>query len=160
MSSTGAGRDTRWQTRAPRDSDLARWRELYQAYADFYRAPQPGTAAQRVWSLIRNPHHELNCLLAADETGEIAGLAHYRAFTRPLAASTGCFLDDLFVDDAHRGSGAVDTLLLELRRTARANGWTVIRWITAHDNTRAIAAYNRHATRTGWLTYDMPPAET
>lgn len=75
-----------------------------------------------------------------------------------LSASTGCYLDDLFVDPAHRGSGVADVLLIELRRTARTNEWSVIRWITAHDNARAIATYNRHATRTDWLTYDMPPA--
>jgi len=157
MTDNAAG-STPWQVRAPHDDDLRRWRELYRAYADFYRTPQPEAAAQQVWAWIHHPDHELNCLLAADETGHIAGLAHYRAFARPLSASTGCYLDDLFVDPAHRGSGAADALLIELRRIARTNGWSVIRWTTAHDNTRAIATYNRHATRTDWLTYDMPPA--
>jgi len=159
MNSASAGRDSAWQARAPRDDDFPRWRQLYQAYADFYRTPQPDAAVLRVWSWIHDPHHEVNCLLADNGAGTVAGLAHYRAFARPLSASTGCFLDDLFIDPAHRGSGAVDALLHELRRTARANGWTVIRWITAHDNAPAIATYDRHATRTSWLTYDLPPAQ-
>jgi len=116
-------------------------------------------AAQQVWSWIHDAHHEVNCMLADNGAGTVASLAHYRAFARPLSASTGCFLDDLFIDPAHRGSGAVDALLHELRRTARANGWTVIRWITAHDNAPAIATYARHAARTSWLTYDMPPTQ-
>jgi hypothetical protein len=63
--------------------------------------------------------------------------AHYRTFPRPLSATTGCFLDDLFVDPATRGAGAVDALLAELRRLAREHGWSVVRWITADYNHRA-----------------------
>jgi GNAT superfamily N-acetyltransferase len=154
-----AGSSPRWRVRGPHDSDFRCWRELYRGYADFYRTPQPDTAAEQVWSWIRDPHHELNCLLADDGHGHIAGLAHYRAFSRPLSAGTGCYLDDLFVDPAHRGRGAADALLVQLRRLARDNGWNVVRWITAHDNHRAIAKYDQHATRTDWITYDMPPAD-
>jgi hypothetical protein len=31
----------------------------------------------------------------------------------------------------------------------------VIRWITADDNYRARAVYDRVATRTKWVTYDL-----
>jgi len=46
-------------------------------------------------------------------------------------------------------------LLTELRRLARGNGWNVVRWITADDNHRAMATYDRYAERTRWVTYDM-----
>lgn len=59
--------------------------------------------------------------------GALVGLAHYRPFARPLSATTGCFLDDLFVDPARRGSGAADLLLTELARLAAENGWSVVR---------------------------------
>lgn len=119
MTDNGAG-STTWQVRAPHYDDLRRWRELHRAYADSYRTSQPDAAAQQVWSWIHHPHHELNCLLAADETGYVAGLAHYRAFARPLSASTGSYLDDLFVDPAHRGSGVADAVLIELLYEARS----------------------------------------
>lgn len=160
MTSPDPGSEFRWQVRAPVDADFARWRELYQGYAEFYRTPQPDAAARQVWSWIVNPQHEVNCLLAEDSNGLVAGLAHYRAFARPLSASTGCFLDDLFVDPVRRGHGAVDALLHELRLLARANGWSVIRWITAADNDRAITKYDQHAIRTSWVTYDMPPGDS
>ena len=85
----------------------------------------------------------------------MGGIAHFRPFARPLAASTGCYLDDLFVDPQARGSGAVDALLTELRRVALARGWSVVRWITADDNHRARSVYDRYAERTMWITYDM-----
>jgi GNAT superfamily N-acetyltransferase len=107
-----------------------------------------------VWGWIRDPHHEVNCLLVEHHGGRVVGLAHYRPFARPLSASTGCFLDDLFVDPDERGGGGADALLDELRRLSVANGWSVVRWITADNNYRARATYDQYATRTTWITYD------
>ncbi len=33
----------------------------------------------------------------------------------------------------------------------------MVRWITAADNYTAQRAYDRVASRTTWVTYDMPP---
>jgi GNAT superfamily N-acetyltransferase len=149
--------ERQWRLRPPTPDDRQRWRALYQGYADFYRVEQTDAAADRVWSWIHDPSHEVNCILAEDERGHVVGLAHYRTFARPLAASIGCFLDDLFVDPAARGGGAADALLAELRRRAGTEGWSVVRWITADDNYRGRAKYDQHATRTSWITYDMAP---
>ncbi len=151
------GRATHWLVRPPGDGDLDRWRQLYREYADFYGVAQTDHDATRVWSWICDPQHEMRCLLVSDLAGHVAGLAHYRPFVRPLSASTGCFLDDLFVDPAQRGAGAVDALLVELRRIAAKNGWNVVRWITAEDNYRGRGKYDKYATRTMWVTYDMGP---
>ncbi len=32
-----------------------------------------------------------------------------------------------------------------------------MRWITADDNHRARSKYDKYATRTSWITYDMAP---
>ena len=40
-------------------------------------------------------------------------------------------------------------------RLAAAEDWPVVRWITAADNDRARAAYERVATRTSWVTYQL-----
>ena len=37
----------------------------------------------------------------------------------------------------------------------RERGWTVIRWITAEDNYRGRAVYDRVAEKTRWLTYEI-----
>lgn len=146
---------TAWRIRPPTAGDKPRWSALYRDYAAFYGRPQNEADRDRVWDWIRDPDHEVSCLLVEDPAGPVAGLAHYRTFARPLAASTGCYLDDLFVDPARRGAGAVDAVLRHLRDLARERGWSVVRWITAEDNYRARATYDRHATRTAWVTYDM-----
>ena len=149
--------DTAWLIRPALPEDYAQWRVLYAGYADFYRVTQTDDMANRGWGWICDPGHEVRCLLAVEGDGAVAGLAHYRPFARPLAASTGCFLDDLFVPAQARGRGAVDALLAALKREARDNGWNVVRWITADDNYRARAKYDQVAERTSWITYDMSP---
>lgn len=144
-----------WVVRGPEDTDQPRWDELYRGYAEFYRVQQSEADRQRVWSWISDPTNEVNALLAQQPDGSIVGLAHYRPFSRPLSASIGCFLDDLFVDPAHRGGGAADALLAELCRLADVNSWSVVRWITAEDNYRGRGKYDQYATRTTWVTYDM-----
>ena len=41
---------------------------------------------------------------------------------------------------------------------AAERGWPVIRWTTGDDNYRARAVYDKLATRTMWVTYDMATA--
>ncbi|MER5810720.1 GNAT family N-acetyltransferase [Streptomyces sp. NPDC002033] len=144
--------------RAARPGDFGQWRALYRGYADFYRVEQTEEAAATVWGWIHDPGHEVGALVAEDGAGRLLGLAHYRPFARPLSATVGGFLDDLFVTPEHRGSGAADLLLGALRELARERGWSVVRWITADDNHRARAKYDQVASRTLWVTYDMPPA--
>jgi hypothetical protein len=37
----------------------------------------------------------------------------------------------------------------------KQRGWTVIRWITAEDNYRALSLYDKVADKTKWATYDL-----
>jgi GNAT superfamily N-acetyltransferase len=130
------------------------WERLYAAYAAFYRTAQTPEMRARVWGWIHDPAHEVNAFVAEDEAGRAVGLAHWRAFARPLSASTGGFLDDLFVDPAMRGRRVADALIDALAEEGRRRGWTVLRWITADDNYRGRGVYDRLATRTMWITYD------
>ena len=131
------------------------WERLYAGYADFYRVTQTPEMRATVWSWIMDPAHEVKALVAEDEAGQAIGLAHFRPFARPLSASTGGFLDDLFVDPAHRGARVADALIEALAAIGRERGWSVIRWITAENNYRGRAVYDRLAARTPWVTYDI-----
>ena len=136
-------------------ADRADWDRLYAAYAVFYKVEQTAAMRDTVWGWLHDPAAESRGLLACDAAGMVIGLAHFRPFARPLSASTGGFLDDLFVDPAARGTGAADALIDALGEIGRQEGWSVIRWITADDNYRARAVYDRLAARTGWITYDI-----
>jgi GNAT superfamily N-acetyltransferase len=141
--------------RPPQASDRQDWDSLYQGYAQFYQVTQTPEMRERVWSWLHDAAHESQCLMAFDAHGKAVGLAHFRAFARPLSASTGGFLDDLFVDPEARGSQAGTQLIAAIEAVGKERGWSVIRWITADNNYRARSAYDKIATRTAWITYDI-----
>jgi ribosomal protein S18 acetylase RimI-like enzyme len=164
---TGAkpGRPELWTTAAKytvrpvQPGDRERWGEVYAQYNEHYGVPVRVEHQDLIWSWLMDSDHQLEGWVALDQDGVIRAVAHIRPFIRPLAGSVGGFLDDLVVDRGARRSGAVDAMMLALAQIAADRNWTVMRWITADDNHRARMVYDRYATRTMWLTYDMAPDE-
>lgn len=131
------------------------WERLYSGYAAYYKVDQTAEMRERTWGWIMEGR--ITCLMALDADGRPVGIAHIREFLRPLMSSVGGYLDDLFVDPNLRGGGIVDQLFAAARELGKARGWSVIRWITRDDNYRARAVYDKVATRTNWITYDLVP---
>jgi len=73
----------------------------------------------------------------------------------PLRGSLVGFLDDLYVHPDHRGTGAVQLLFKKLKGIARQNGWPYVRWLTATDNHRARAVYDKISETIDFVTYQM-----
>ncbi|MCF6370875.1 GNAT family N-acetyltransferase [Rhizobium halophilum] len=136
-------------------SDRDQWDLLYKGYATFYRVEQTDEMRSTVWSWLHDDKKESRGLVAEDATGLVIGLAHYRPFARPLSATVGCYLDDLYVSPEARGSGAADALIARVRAIAARENWSIVRWITAETNYRGRAVYDRLATKTNWITYDI-----
>ena len=137
------------------EADRPEWERLYQGYAEFYKVAQTPAMRQTVWGWINDPDHETCGFVAAAPDGHLLGLTHFRPFARPLSATVGGFLDDLFVEPGARGTGAADALIAAVRSEGQQRGWSVIRWITADDNARARRVYDRMAAQTNWVTYDL-----
>ena len=137
--------------------DRPEWDVLYQGYAKFYKVEQTEAMRDRVFGWLMDPAHEVNGFVAVNDAGKLVGLTHYRPFSSPLRAATNGFLDDLFVDPDARGSGAADALIKAVAGVAREKGWLTVRWITADDNYRGRGVYDKLATRTMWVTYDLKP---
>ncbi|WP_293868803.1 GNAT family N-acetyltransferase [uncultured Alsobacter sp.] len=134
--------------------DRPAWERLYEGYARFYAVEQTPQMRERVWSWIAAGTHGVEGF-GAEFDGRLVGIAHVRPFARPLSATVGGFLDDLFVDPDARGHRVADALLQFLKDEGARRGWSVIRWITAEDNYRARAVYDRVGARTKWVTYDI-----
>jgi ribosomal protein S18 acetylase RimI-like enzyme len=109
-----------------------------------------------VWSWIHRTAQVRAVLLIPDsKPDDPRGLAHLRPWVRPLRAEVAGYLDDLFIDPEARGQGGVEALFDGIKALARDEGWRLVRWTTAEDNYRARAAYDRLASRTDWITYDL-----
>ncbi|PZF58334.1 GNAT family N-acetyltransferase [Curtobacterium sp. MCSS17_008] len=140
-------------------ADAAQWQHLYAGYRAFYRLPDDPASVRTTWGWVSEGAHGLLGLVAEDADGRLVGLADLRRFARPSSATTGLYLDDLFTAPDARHRGVATALLREAAAIAAAEGASVVRWITAADNAGARAVYDRVATATPWVTYDMRPAE-
>ena len=134
----------------------ARWQELYRGYATFYERELTDAHAETVWRWLQDPGHELEGRLALVD-GRPVGLAHFRRMPSPLRGADIGFLDDLFVDPKARAEGVGRALIEAVAGIARERGWSVVRWLTADDNYRARALYDRLAVKTAWNLYELAP---
>jgi ribosomal protein S18 acetylase RimI-like enzyme len=135
--------------------DRVAWQELYAGYGDFYSTPLSPDKADRVWGWLMDPGYEAFGLVAVDENDTPVAIAHYRQFARLLADGIGIYLDDLFTSPDARGAGAGTALIARVEEIARERGAGVVRWITANDNFVGQKLYDRLASRTMWVTYDL-----
>jgi len=133
--------------------DRADWELLYQGYARFYKVEMNARILDTVWSWIHDDGNPFFGLIAKDESGAALGLMHCRQMPSPLRGALVGFLDDLFVHPEARGQGVVEALYAALNQLGREQGWPFIRWITAENNYRGRAVYDRLADKTQWVTY-------
>ena len=143
------------QVTALHQNDREQWEKLYNAYAEFYKVPMNRQILDQVWQWIFDPEKRFFSVIAKDETGVAVGLMHYREMHSPLRGAQVGFLDDLFVEPNCRGGGVADLMFARLKQEAKTNGWPFTRWITAENNYRARAVYDRLADKTPWLTYQL-----
>jgi GNAT superfamily N-acetyltransferase len=141
--------------RAVTEADADAWRALFRDYGTFYETSFTDDVLDRVWTLLLDDASGIDALVAESD-GEIIGFAHYRSHPDTFTGGLDWFLDDLFVTPAARGAGAATALiehLTTLARQSRPAG--TLRWITAASNERAQRVYDRVATRTTWVTYEV-----
>ena len=138
------------------EADRWSWQGLYAGYARFYNALLSDEIADRLWGWLLDSRHPLEGLLCLTGTTTI-GLLHLRACPHPLSAQDIGFVDDLYVDADHRGSGAADRLALAARDIAIARGWPRLRWVTQFYNTAGRRVYDRYTGGpSDFILYDWP----
>lgn len=139
----------------PELADRSAWEDLYHGYAEFYQVPMNDEILDTVWGWIHDESNPFFGLIAKDENGKALGLMHCRQMPSPLRGALVGFLDDLFVSPDARGQGVVGVLYDALNTVGKEQGWPFIRWITAEDNYRASAVYDKLSDKTRWITYQM-----
>jgi ribosomal protein S18 acetylase RimI-like enzyme len=133
---------------------------LIRAYCEFYettREQAPDAGLERMCrALIAAPEDEGMLLVAEGESGEVVGFAAVGWKWSSLRAARIAVMEDLFVAPEARGQGAADALIRACADRTRELGAPVLSWLTATDNHRAQAVYERlGATGGTWLEYEL-----
>ena len=138
------------------DADLPALLPLIRAYCEFYESAPPEEGLANVArSLIHAPDGEGMVFVADGDAGPF-GFATVDWKWSTTRAARIAVMEDLFVAPEERGRGAADELIRACADRARALGAPVLTWMTAPDNHRAQAVYDRSGATAGtWLEYEL-----
>lgn len=97
------------------------------------------------------------CLLAEADDHQVVGFALYFHNYSTWRGRPGLYLEDLFVEPAHRGRGIGRALLVALARIAVERGCARMEWAVLDWNAPAIAFYQGLGARPvdGWKIYRL-----
>lgn len=126
-------------------ADVLEAAQLFAAYREFYGEPYD-TAAAGAFLAARIVRDESIVLLGLDGDEVVSFAQVYPSFSSTRLAKIWV-LNDLFVVEHARGSGAVDEMLNTVMTMASSAGASSIELSTAHTNERAQAVYERHGYR-------------
>ena len=139
------------------ERDLPMLLPLLRAYCEFYEAgPTDDGLMAMAQALIAEPDAEGILLIARDGEGRPIGFATVGWKWSSLRAARIAVMEDLFVAPEARGQGAAGALIRACADRTRELGAPVLSWMTATDNHRAQAVYERvGATGGPWLEYEL-----
>jgi GNAT superfamily N-acetyltransferase len=116
---------------------------LIRGLAAYERMLHEATAtAAEIHEALFGPAPRIHAVLAALD-GEAVGLALFYYTFNTFKARPNIFLEDLFVEPAHRGSGIGLALMRDLARRAVAENCGRLEWRVLNWNQPSIAFYRR-----------------
>jgi GNAT superfamily N-acetyltransferase len=136
------------------DADFESWKRLWLAYLRFYRAQVSDEVTAATFGRLCGQADGLVGLVATGERGELVGLAHLVFHPSTWSTEPYCYLEDLFVAPAARGSGAARELLDAVFAAAQRRGAARTYWETQEFNGAARSLYDQVAHRTSFVVYE------
>jgi ribosomal protein S18 acetylase RimI-like enzyme len=141
--------------RRPRAADEAAWLGLWQALVATGPEPCSAEAPATVWRRALRPNDAMALWLAVDAADRPQGFVLRVIFPYSWSTRPVCYLLDLYVAPELRGQGLGRRLIEQLAEEGRAAGWLKLMWMTQHDNAEAQRLYDRIATRSSLVRYDL-----
>ena len=127
--------------RYARSDDIPRILQLIKDLAEYEKAPHEAIATERQLQdsiFVPNPH--AFCHVAEFE-GEVVGISIWFLNYSTWLGKPGIYLEDLFVDPAHRGKGFGLELLKELAKICIERGYERLQWWVLDWNGPSIDFY-------------------
>ena len=138
--------------RPPHFSDRESWEELFLAYQKFYRARVSDEIIDHTWERIHDPESEVWGLVA-ERDGTLIGITHFLYHASTWADRPSCYLEDLFVSKAARGSGAARKLIEGVETVAKEHGAFRLYLHTQEFNSAARSLYDTLMPRSSFIVY-------
>jgi GNAT superfamily N-acetyltransferase len=129
---------------------------LWDNYNAFYgRQGQTALAlniTQKTWMRFLNDNEPVHAFVA-EQNGQLVGLVHFIFHRSTTRLNDVCYLQDLYVNQAIRGTGVGRQLIQAVYDAAQANASTRVYWQTQDSNTAGRALYDKVAKHLGFIVY-------
>lgn len=130
------------------------WRRLWCGYLRFYETEVSDDVTNFTWQRAIDPDSAIMGR-AAESDGRVCGFTMSVLHQCTWTTSPICYLEDLFVDPAFRGSGAGRALVQDLVDLARQRGWSRLYWHTKKSNSVARRLYDTFTPADDFVRYRM-----
>ncbi|MEM1234646.1 MAG: GNAT family N-acetyltransferase [Pseudomonadota bacterium] len=139
--------------RAPNAEDFEEWSSLWAAYLAFYGTKRDTAIHRTLFArLLSNDPRDFRGFVA-EVRGALAGLVHYVFHPHAWRVEETCYLQDLYVDPAARGTGLGRKLIEAVYGAADAADCPSVYWLTQEFNLEARRLYDRVAHVTPFIRY-------
>ncbi|MGX1694956.1 GNAT family N-acetyltransferase [Microbacterium keratanolyticum] len=134
--------------------DRADWLSLWEGYLAFYEATlSPEQTALTFDRLVADD--TIHGAIARADDGSALGIVHWLTHPATWSAGEYCYLEDLYVAPDARGTGAGRALIGHVADWAKDAGCAKVYWLTQNTNATARALYDRVASDTGFVHYQI-----
>jgi len=133
-------------------SDRAQWEPLWRGYQTFYKTDIPQATTDVTWARFHDAAEPMAAFGAFDGD-RMVGIVHTILHRSTWTTGDYCYLQDLFVDPAVRGTGAGRALIETVYAFAQSKGASRVHWLTHETNDHAMLLYNRIADKSGFIQY-------
>ena len=144
-----------------RISDYARWLTLWNGYLTFYKTSLPLTTSDNTWQKLMSddvPIYGFGAYRSGgsksdDSRSELVGFVHNVLHPNTWNDTHVCYLEDLFVSESVRGTGAGRALIEHVYQFATHKNCNRVYWTTNEDNAVARKLYDSLANMTDMVQY-------
>jgi GNAT superfamily N-acetyltransferase len=136
------------------DTDHDRWQLLWAGYLAFYRADVPPEVTALTFERLRDGRDGLAALVAVDGDDQAIGFAHLVFHPSTWSDRGYCYLEDLYVEPAHRGAGVARALIEAVYALAAERGVQRVYWHTQQYNGPARSLSDTVGTPTSFVVYE------
>ena len=137
-------------------ADRAAWEPLWAGYNAFYGRVGATALApditQTTWQRFLAADEPVFAL-AAEQDGQMLGIAHYLFHRSTNRIEPVCYLQDLFTSPAARGRGVGRALIEGVYAQAREAGAKRVYWQTQASNATGRRLYDKVAAHLGFIVY-------
>lgn len=108
------------------------------------------------WSRICDSENWMVNGLCAEMGEEMMGIVHYILHPTTGAINPVCYMQDVYVDTAHRRKGIGKRLVNEVTKIGEKEQWARMYWLTQEGNAEAKAMYENFGIKLNFTFYVLP----